>query len=279
MKKIIAVLLLVVALFCIMLPISVAAQEEAPNTVIIDCNAIGSDAYKKTLRVYFKNVETGQIIDRRITTVGNNKFTDIPPGEYEFVKCTLDKSESVMYELAKEVENLVVYEDKPSVFHFKVAETATEAYEGAMDNYKLQQKAELIYALLSLAIIILLILWIIYAIKGRKVNRMKWVARLVRHLFLSTVFLLLALSITNLNSDQSFWWIVSAGLPYGIAAASFIFMSPRESMAYETPEQARSRGSVQVTLVFIVGALIGIIALPIIFISDIIKIIKNPEYY
>ena len=68
-------------------------------------------------------------------------------------------------------------------------------------------------------------------------------------------------------------------LLFTIAAASFIFMSPRESMAYETVEQARSRGTVQVTLVFVVGAIIGIIALPIIFISDIVKIVKNPEHY
>lgn len=278
MKKIFAILFLVVTLFCVMMPITVAA-EEAPNTVIIDCNAIGSDAYKKTLRVYFENIETGEIIDRKITTIGNNKFTDIPAGEYRYVKCTLYRKDSVVYELARDVENLVVYEDQPSVFTFKLAKTATETYEGAMDDYKKELKGEIIYALLSVAIITLLICWIVFAIIGRKINRMKWVARFVSHMFISTVCLLIAMAATNLNPDLAFVWFVGAGIPYGTAAASMLFVSSHRNAGAETAAQARSRGTAEVSLVFCVGAIIGAVALPIIFVVDIVRIFRNPECY
>ncbi len=277
MKKIVALFSLIVVFVCFMQPISVFAVEEAPNTVIIDCNAIGSDAYGKTLKVYFQNNETGEIIDRKITTMGNNKFTDIPAGEYTYVKCTLYRNESVVFDLARDVENLVVYDEQPSVFMFKIAKSATETYEGAMDDYKQGIKNDLIYVSLSVAIIILLVCWIIFAVKGRKATRMKWVARFVGHMLLSTIFLLLALAITNLNSDLSFLWAIGAGLPYGLAGALFFF--PKNTDKGKTARQVNAHAKAEVTVALIVGAIIGIIALPIVFINDIIKIVKNPEYY
>ena len=277
MKKIVALFSLIVVFVCTMQPISVFAVEEAPNTVVINCNAIGSDAYGKPLSVYFQNIETGEIIDRKITTIGSNEFTDIPAGEYTYIKCTLYRNENVVFDLARDVENLVVYDEQPSIFMFKIAKSATETYEGAMDDYEQGIKNDLIYASLSMAIIILLVCWIIFAIKGRKVNRMKWVARFVGHMLISAIFLLLALAITNLNSDLSFLWAVGAGLPYGLAGALFFF--PKDTDKGKTAQQVRARGTAEVTVALIVGAIIGIIALPIVFISDIIKIVKNPEYY
>lgn len=276
MKKIVAVFLLIVALISIMLPISVFAEEEAPNTVIIDCNAIGSDGYGKTLRVYFKNIETEEIIDRKITTIGNNKFTDIPAGEYTYVKCTLDRNENVMFELAREVENLVVYDDQPSVFMFKIAQTATETQEGAMDAYEQGIKNDLIYISLSMAIITLLVCWIIFAIIGRRHNRMKWVARFVLHLLISTVFFMIAIAVTKADSDLAFVWAIAAGFPYGFALTTRLFRGPTGVVSVAA---ANSAFSAQMLIATFVGVLVGVIAFPIVFIIDIVRIIKNPPCF
>lgn len=278
MKRFLAMILVVISIFTFLLPLTVMA-EEASNTVRINCNAIGSDANKKQLRVYFQNVETGEVIDRKITTVGVNKFTDIPAGEYEFVKCTLYNNENIVYELAREVDTLVVYDDQPSAFSFKLAATATEAYEGAAADHKQQQKAAIIYAILSVVILILFSLWGILAFIGRRKNRTKWVARFVLHLLLSTAFLLLAIAITKANSDMAFVWLIGAGFPYGFAAGTLLFGGSSSGTVYVSTKTANSIFSIQMILITTFAIIVGVIALPFVFTRDIVKIVKNPDFY
>ena len=274
LKKIIAIVLLIMMVFTAVIPISVSAEET--YYVGINCHAGQSEAKGKRLTVYFKNIETNEEIARNITTVGLNKFTDIPAGEYEFVKCVLTENEDVEFKLASRETRMTVTGTSYDFFTFRVENTATENREGALEEYKQQEQLEILYVIACLAIIALFIVWLVFAIMGRKNYRKKMIARLLLHFMFSSIGFLVALAATSADPENFMIWLAGAGFPYGIFLTSYFGYKSDEARGYYVVRENEGAGSfvARWALILAFSAVLGIIALPIVLIIDIVKICK-----
>lgn len=273
-KKITAMLLMVMVLFTVMATMTVSA--EGDNYVKIQCFAAQSDAKGEDLEVYFKNTATGEEITIYIRGGETKDFTDIAVGEYEFVKCNIYNNPNVVFELASSQRMFEVKENENSYYTFRLANTYTELQEGALEEYKEQEQLEILYVVACLAIIALFIVWLVFAIMGRKNYRKKMIARLLLHLMLSSIGFLVALAATSADPENFMIWLVGAGFPYGIFLTSYFGYKRDESRGYYVVRENESAGSfvARWALILAFSALLGIIALPIVLIIDIVKICK-----
>ncbi|MBE6727941.1 MAG: hypothetical protein E7562_04755 [Ruminococcaceae bacterium] len=251
----------------------------------INCVAKDSDASGKRLVVYFKNIATEEIISFNISTIGLNKFYNTPPGEYEYIKCALKDHEDIVYELASKKENLIVKENEYSFYTFRLAKTATETREGAFEELELTYTLIIISIIMFFVILALAIVWLVFGILGRKNYHHKTWAKLFSHLFFAAIGLLVGLLITNADTTQFWLWIVFACFPYGcfLCAGWFYGSTDEEAQARKTDfdiEAENRSASIALILTIVLGAILGVIAFPIVLIRDIIRICKsrNPYY-
>lgn len=269
-KKTLSFLLLSLLLITILLPISATADEVC--TVGITCNASQSDAKGKKLLVYFKNIENEQVISKKISTNGINEFTDIPAGEYEFVKCVLYDNEDIEFKLASRKENLIVSGSEAVFYSFRVENNYTELKEGAAKEYKAQLNRDSLYVIFTLLIIVLFVFWCIFAIMGRKNHHKKMFAKLLIHLFLSMTGFFICFVATNANPTLFYIWLMGAGFPYGLFLVSYIGYASDVERGYYVIRTGENFGFylIRIILAILLCAVVGIIALPIVIIKDIV---------
>lgn len=269
MKKFISV---IIAVLLIISSFAINVLATSEYSVCINCVATQSKAKGNYLVVYFKNIETGEEISRRITTTGNNWFTDIPVGEYEFVKCALEKNEDIIFELATEKQNLVVTGTEDVIYIFKVQDDFTETKEGALEELEQTEKMEIIYVLCSLGIFVLLILWGIFAILGRKRRRIKMISKLLFHLLFALIGFFVGAGIMNGDFSRFDICIKAACFPFGFFLVSAIkLISDANSEHIVIPPL-----SVTITkwiVVAVISYFLGMIICPITLIVDIYRII------
>ena len=273
-KKITAMLLMVMVLFTAMATMTVSA--EGDNYVKIQCFAAQSDAKGEDLEVCFKNTATGEEMTLYIRGGETKDFTDIAVGEYEFVKCSIYNNPNVVFELASSQRTFEVKENENSYYTFRLANTYTELQEGALEEYNEQKQLEILYVVACLAIIALFIIWLVFAIMGRKNYRKKMIARLLLHLMFSSIGFFVALAASGADPENLMICLVGAGFPYGIFLTSYFGYKRDEARGYYVVRENESAGSfvARWALILAFSALLGIIALPIVLIIDIVKICK-----
>ncbi len=272
-KKFLAAVLLLIIVFATMMPINVFAEE---YNVIINCSAVQSEASGKQLEVYFKNIETGEEISRKITTVGVNKFNDFPSGEYEFVKCTIYNNPDIEFKLASRETTFTVEENGSGYYSFRVADVPTENQEGALEEYEAHQTWETLYLIVILVIPVLFVAWLVFAIIGRKNYRKKMIAKLLFHLMLSSLGFMVCLTFTNADPSNFIIWLMGAGFPYGFFLLSYIGYKRDVARGYYVIREGEG------IIIFLLRwacilffcAVLGIVALPVTFIIDIKNICK-----
>ena len=247
--------------------------------VMIDCNTHHSDADGEPLKIHFKNVETGEELVRSISTIGVNRFSDIPPGEYEYVKCTHERNENLEYPLRGQAKNLVFNGKDSAVYLFSLNKSAAD--EQTNDAKKELEHSDSMAWMLLLAMIsvlTILIFWIIYAVKGRKNEHKRMIGKFFFHLMFALFAFWVAYFIIEGDMDQFFVCMVAACFPYGVVLASYFLMPNEEKMTPMELEQEQNSSGVRVLLVIALGVIIGVIAFPIVLIRDIIKIFTSRKY-
>ena len=248
-KKITAMLLMVMLLFTVMATMTVSA--EGDNYVKIQCFAAQSDAKGEDLEVCFKNTATGEEMTLYIRGGETKDFTDIAVGEYEFVKCSIYNNPNVVFELASSQRTFEVKENENSYYTFRLANTYTELQEGAGDAYEAQLEWESLYLVVAFALLALFIIWIVFAIMGRKNYRKKMIAKLFLHLTLSALGFMVCLTFTNADPNNFIIWLMGAGFPYGFFLVSYIGYMRDASRGYYRPRQRTSACFINSTNEFI----------------------------
>lgn len=276
-RKWMAVVLLLLMTMSI-LAVPTFAQGEA---VMINCNPYHSDAKGEPLKVFFKNVETGEEIYREISTIGVNRFYDFSAGEYEFVKCTHARNEELEYPLRGEVERLVYTGDEPTVFTFSLGMSAN-------DTKTNQAKGDLAHndgmawmlLLAMVSVVTIAIFWLVYAIKGRRNEHKRMIGKFLFHLTFALLGFWIAYFIIDGDMDQFFVCLLAACFPYGMTlAAMFLVPQQDENRPIDLEsDPERNSGGVVYILVVAIGAVIGVIAFPIVLIRDIVKIFTSRKY-
>ncbi len=289
MKKALSVIALIVILFTSLIPMNAYAQ--GYGEVKLHCVAKDTKAKGKTLEVYFENIETGEIVSREVGTNGPTDVAPMPVGEYEYVKCIWAGHEDVEFGLGSTKKNLVVSEEETAYYTFRLSEKVIEKSPGAMKKAKAEANFEMgsnaFLALIILGQFVLGICWLVFRIKGKKHQRSKRIAKLFSHLFFSNIGLLIGYGIFGTKPD-SFWIIfLFAGFPCGVSlvfpiggnflAGDSFGKGEGKKITYEYETRETPFSIFAFAIILIIGFLVGIVAMPIVIIKDIVKIVKTPK--
>lgn len=288
------VLVLITATCSLFLPVCANAEGDTYQ-VTVDVVVLGPASIAENSNVDFCliNIATEEEYCLTIPTSGINNIY-LPLGEYNITKVTLTDDPSVEFEFY--AETIIVTEDYTSnicSFSLKsvlVTEENQEVVDEIVANKNKMDQAtfdNLIAAGLLILWIALGIYTLVTTIKGKKYHDeskrpfYKAKGRFLRHIFFA---LISGAFLGAIFGDGGFSWIfavIGAGFPFGIAAVSMFYIGRSDDdYAREREREGDGGGSgVIVAILMTLALLLGAIALPIIFVYDIIQLVKTYKRY
>lgn len=271
-KKILAfVIVLVVAASLLCTTVSAA-------TLNVTCSMVGSDAKGERVIFIFKNTQTGEEIAREIGGIGRNELTDIPAGDYEALRCVNKRNEKIEYPIASMEKFFSVVEGENCFYTFRVG-NSVELEEGAKEELEHAVKMDWLLLLAFVLVLALLVVWIIFAIMGRKNYRKKMIGRFFFHLMFGVLGFIIGFFAAGGDMNQILTMLMFAGFPFGCALAAIISYRNDAERGYYVVREGESIGGFCVRMLFILllCALLGLVAMPVVIVVDIVKMIKTKE--